>query len=574
MQLTEHAFPTWDGANIFFRAWLPPSPASRAILLFHRGHEHSGRWESFAKSLAMEGVALFAWDQRGHGRSDGERGCAPDLAAVIHDADRFARHVAGTFGIPTRDTAVVASSLGAVVATAWVHDYAPPIRALVLAAAAFEVKLYVPLAIPFLSIKEKLLPGGQVTSFVKSSMITGVPAEQEAYDSDSLIFRQISINLLLDLHFTGRRLVDDAAAISTPSLLLVAGNDWVVRRRPQLEFFRKLGSPVKQLELFPTGRHALFHDTVAPSVVATIRTFLQQRFVSDEKNDLTQADKGGASRAEYDLLRTPSSLKWRALQGVVKIGGFFSKGIRLGWAEGFDSGQTLDYIYQNKAAGLTPIGRMIDRGYLDAIGWRGIRVRRQNLKDLLRRAIEQTAAAGRSVHILDVAAGAGRYVLEVLAESTDAAKSASAELRDYRQSNLDAAAALARSLGVSNVSFKLADAFDRASLAAAAPQPTIAIASGLFELFPENEVVLQSLRGLADAVVDDGYFIYTNQPWHPQVEFIARTLVNREGKPWIMRRRSQAEMDALVAAAGFEKIDQLVDRWGIFTVSLARRIKS
>ncbi len=39
-----------------------------------------------------------------------------------------------------------------------------------------------------------------------------------------------------------------------------------------------------------------------------------------------------------------------------------------------------------------------------------------------------------------------------------------------------------------------------------------------------------------------------------------------------MRRRTQREMDALVRAAGFEKVDMRIDQWGIFSVSLARRI--
>ena len=82
---------------------------------------------------------------------------------------------------------------------------------------------------------------------------------------------------------------------------------------------------------------------------------------------------------------------------------------------------------------------------------------------------------------------------------------------------------------------------------------------------------MNSLRGLADAIEPGGYLVYTNQPWHPQVEFIARVLTNREGKPWIMRRRTQAEMDELVRAAGFEKLRQEIDQWGIFSVSLARR---
>ncbi|WP_410961897.1 class I SAM-dependent methyltransferase family protein, partial [Salmonella sp. SAL4457] len=41
-------------------------------------------------------------------------------------------------------------------------------------------------------------------------------------------------------------------------------------------------------------------------------------------------------------------------------------------------------------------------------------------------------------------------------------------------------------------------------------------------------------------------------PWHPQLELIARALTShRQGQAWVMRRRTQAEMDKLVAAAGF-----------------------
>jgi hypothetical protein len=95
--------------------------------------------------------------------------------------------------------------------------------------------------------------------------------------------------------------------------------------------------------------------------------------------------------------------------------------------------------------------------------------------------------------------------------------------------------------------------------------------SGLYELFPSNAPVRQSLRGLAAALEPGGLLIYTDQPWHPQQEMIARVLPNRDGDPWVMRCRMQAEMDQLVAAAGFEKIRTLVDDEGIFSVSLAAK---
>ena len=95
--------------------------------------------------------------------------------------------------------------------------------------------------------------------------------------------------------------------------------------------------------------------------------------------------------------------------------------------------------------------------------------------------------------------------------------------------------------------------------------------TGIYELFPDNGPVRTSLRGLGQAVPAGGYLVYTNQPWHPQMEMIARVLTHPDGRPWVMRRRTQAEMDQLVSEAGFEKVSQRIDPYGIFTVSVARR---
>ena len=248
-----------------------------------------------------------------------------------------------------------------------------------------------------------------------------------------------------------------------------------------------------------------------------------------------------------------------------------SNGIRLGWQAGFDLGRTLDYIYENKPRGCTPLGRAVDRAYLNSIGWRGIRVRKANLQNVLRDAVEQTHREGRAVRLLDIASGPGRYILEALRARREIPMTA--VLRDYKSENVEAARRLAGEMGLTNVTMTQGDAFDRAALAALAPKPAIGIVSGLYELFPDNERVLNSLRGLAEAITPGGFLIYTNQPWHPQVEFIARVLTNREGRPWIMRRRAQAEMDELARAAGFEKLREEIDPWGIFSVSLARRMK-
>src|SRR5205823_14187285 len=137
--------------------------------------------------------------------------------------------------------------------------------------------------------------------------------------------------------------------------------------------------------------------------------------------------------------------------------------------------------------------------------------------------------------------------------------------------NIDESRRLDQNFGLENMILERGDAFDRVSIAAIALRATNAIVSGLYELLPRNEPILNSLRRLAGAIEPGGCLIYTNQPLHPQVEFIARVLRNREGEPWIMRRRTTAEMDELVCVAGFRKIAMEVDQWGMFTVSIARR---
>ncbi|HTR41309.1 MAG TPA: bifunctional alpha/beta hydrolase/class I SAM-dependent methyltransferase [Pseudomonadales bacterium] len=572
MQTIEQTFETWDGARLFYRAWQPSKPANKALVLFHRGHEHSGRWQETVEKLALDDVAVFAWDARGHGKSPGERGSAENLGVVIRDMEAFVRHVSVQYGIPVENMVVLAHSVGAVTAVAWVHDFAPPIRGLILGVPAFRVKLYVPLAVPLLRLKQKLFGHGYVKSYVKAKMLTHDAEQAAAYQADPMIFRQIAVNILLDLHDTSTRLIADAGAIHVPTLMFVAGSDWVVKTEAQQKFFDGLSSPVKRIETLPGFYHAIFHEKDRALLISKTREFILECFSRPpQAPSLLDADKRGFTKDEYDRLCQPGNPVFNLVRFGLKTLGRMSHGIQLGWEAGFDSGRTLDYVYENKPRGHTPLGRAFDSSYLNSIGWRGIRVRKLNLQNVLRDAIERTHREGRPVRLLDIASGPGRYVLETIRDHAQIP--ITALLRDYKMENVEAARQLAEELKLKNVTVMQGDAFDRASLAAVNPGPTIGIVSGLYELFPANEPLVNSLRGLADAIEPGGYLVYTNQPWHPQVEFIARVLTNREGKPWIMRRRTQAEMDELVRAAGFEKLREEIDQWGIFSVSLARRIK-
>lgn len=578
---SHHQFITHDGTTLFYQRWAAAyQPAKKAIVLFHRGHEHSERMAHLVEELNLPDFDFFAWDARGHGQSPGERGDAPSFSACVKDIQYFMRHIEAEYQIKTSDIAIVAQSVGAVLAATWVHDYAPPLRALCLASPAFDIKLYVPFAKPGLSLLSKIKGNFFITSYVKANMLTHDRERATDYAQDPQIAKAISVRMLLGLYTAAQRIVADAQHIFVPTQVLCSGADFVVHRKPQQLFYQRLAHPNKEFHIL----EGFYHDTLGEQhrniAVQKIRRYILQCFAhAYTAPDILDADKVGPSCATAEQLSTPfprNSLKhwfWSITKQNLKIGSRFSKGLQLGEDTGYDSGSTLDFVYRNQPESTSILGKLIDRQYLNAIGWRGIRIRKQHIEQLLIQYAEKLNQSGKPLRLLDIAAGHGRYILDAIQNLS--VRPAHVLLRDYSPLNVNAGNTLIRSRGLDDIAvFKQGDAFDEASLASIEPKITLAVVSGLYELFSDNDLLRQSLRGLSQAIEKEGYLIYTGQIWHPQQEFIARALTShRQGDAWVMRLRSQAEIDALVEEAGFKKIDQCIDEFGIFSVSVAQKIK-
>ena len=270
-------------------------------------------------------------------------------------------------------------------------------------------------------------------------------------------------------------------------------------------------------------------------------------------SNLLDADQHGATREEADALAaplpalSPRGLYWAATRASLRFGGLLADGVRLGHATGFDSGSTLDYIYRNQANGRTPLGRLIDRTYLDAIGWRGIRQRKLDVEALLREAIARLRApVRRCTSSTSPPATAATCSMPSPPCRTGPTRSCCATTA---RSTSSRATALIREKGLAGIArFEHGDAFDRASLAALAPRPTLGVVSGLYELMPDNAPGapvarrpcrrhrarrLPRLHGPAVASAARADRARADQP--------------SQGAAWVMRRRTQEEMDQLVA---------------------------
>ncbi|CAA6808717.1 MAG: Putative lipase in cluster with Phosphatidate cytidylyltransferase [uncultured Sulfurovum sp.] len=568
MKRTQNIFNTFDNQELFYRTWEQDAPSNGKILiLLHRGHEHSGRLESIAAQKAFEGYKIYSYDNRGHGKTKVE--ATYEFMNLVRDLDAFVAFVCKEEGKKQEDIFVVANSVAGVVASTWVHDYAPKIRGMALVAPAFKIKLYFPFAKEFLKLAIMLKPKLNIKSYVKSKFLTHNVEEQKKYDEDTLITPNIPARQLTTLLDRAQRVVGDAALISTPTLVLSATKDYVVDSAVQGDFYAKLSSAKKRFVKLEGFFHGVLYEEEHQIAIDEIASFMDECFSEElvlekEKHiDFTQVER---DRIAYGSLPLCKEAFYGIQRFSIEKFGFMSKGMSIGNKYGFDSGVTLDHVYANQPEGKTFVGKFMDKNYINSIGWRGIRQRKANMISSVQVKIDALYEEGKEVVILDIAGGPARYLVEI----AKANPSVKVYVRDYQEQNVEEGRALAVEMEVENIFYEVCDAFDLASYENVGFVPNIVIVSGVFELFSDNELIANAMKGITQIIQNEGYLLYTGQPWHPQLELIANVLGNHQQEKWIMRRRSQYELDALFGEHGFEKERMLIDDWGIFTVSSAK----
>ncbi|KPE51915.1 bifunctional alpha/beta hydrolase/class I SAM-dependent methyltransferase [Chryseobacterium indologenes] len=553
-------FKSFDNNPIFYREW-NYQPGQKSIIMIHRGHEHSERLNDIAQAPQFSKYNIFAFDLRGHGHTETKTSSV--FMDYVRDLDSFSRFIMSEYSVNISDIFVAANSIGGVVASAWAHDFAPAIAGMALLAPAFRINLIVPLANEMITLGTKLKKGLIIKSYVKSTMLTHDPVQQNAYDTDPLISRSIDAELLIDLAKAGKRLVEDAEAIDTPTLILAAGKDHVVFNKDQKIFLDRLDTDLKHYEVLPGFFHGILFDTGKEKVYDKIADFAEKCFSKAQKPASLSPDP--FSLKEYNDLKNNVGNTLNFKLQKISLGkiGKISNGMAIGLTYGFDSGASLDYVYQNEPKGKFGFGKMMDKNYLNAIGWRGIRIRKQHLIQLLEKNIKTLQQEGRKIKILDIAGGTGNYLFDIKEKYPDA----EIVINEFVKSNIEIGEKKIREKNYQNIRFTNFDCFDPETYHKLEFEPNITIISGILELFGDNEAASRAIRGAVSISEKNSFVVYTGQPWHPQLKMIAYVLNNHQNKDWIMRRRSQKELDRVMVYNGVRKENMLIDDFGIFTVS-------
>jgi alpha-beta hydrolase superfamily lysophospholipase len=249
------------------------------VLIVHGLGEHSGRYGHVAAWLLARGWRVAAYDQRGHGASDGPRGrlrrdddLLTDLATVL-GAERA--EVPGPL-------VLLGHSMGGLVAAHFVADAVRPVDALVLTSPALDPGLNGWQRLQ-LRLASALAPDLAVGNGLRSAFLSHDPAVVRAYDADPLVHDRVTARLVRFIAAGGSYVRHCAAAWQVPTLLLWAGDDRIVSPAGSAAFAARAPRAVVTAARFDALWHEILNERDAGPVYAALERWIEARFPAAER---------------------------------------------------------------------------------------------------------------------------------------------------------------------------------------------------------------------------------------------------------------------------------------------------
>jgi pimeloyl-ACP methyl ester carboxylesterase/SAM-dependent methyltransferase len=234
-----------------------------------------------------------------------------------------------------------------------------------------------------------------------------------------------------------------------------------------------------------------------------------------------------------------------------------------------DSGLTFDHIYSGKAKGVGYIGRFVDKVLLNLPAAKASRYRKELIREALKYEIKRNCVDGHLTRILDLGAGASRYLIESIGVKEMAHVQALCLDRDSEVVTFGRKMASGRP-----IRFMKYDVFKTQRLKSLARKigwrPNVIVVSGLIYYFSDDKVknLLSQIYGWLEP---GGVLIISNMVKNPNKKLIGRLFITGNGDQWIPLSRPTYIVRNWLIDAGFNISKYAQDPWGMYNVFSAQK---
>jgi alpha-beta hydrolase superfamily lysophospholipase len=270
-----------DGSTIFTYRWLPSGPVRGVLQVSHGMGEHALRYRTPLQPLIDAGIAIYANDHRGHGRtarSKSELGDfgAPGFAGVVDDMARLSR-IARQEN-PGKKLILLGHSMGSFAAQIFVVDHSDLIDGFVLSgSAAFDMLQN---------------PRGGLSTIGEGMGKTRTPfdwlsrdeKEVDVYISDPLCGFTVNDASRASMFAAGAAAVDPNALArirkDLPFYIFAGDKDPInaelTRLWPLVERYKAAGITDITTDFYPGDRHEMLNETNRGEVVTNLENWIER----------------------------------------------------------------------------------------------------------------------------------------------------------------------------------------------------------------------------------------------------------------------------------------------------------
>ena len=266
-----------DGLNIFYRSWRPAAAPRGVVVIVHGFNSHSGYYAWVAQKLVERGVAVYAPDLRGRGKSDGERFYVQTFADYVNDVSAVVRLAKSREkGLPFY---ILGHSAGGVVACLYTLENQKDLAGLICESFAFQVPAP-DFALAVFKGLGHVAPHAHVLH-LKNEDFSRDPAVVQAMNNDPLIAHETQpTQTLAEMVRADERLKNEFSLITLPVLILHGMLDKATKPSGSQFFYEATQSGDKTLKLYDGAYHDLLNDVDKETVMADITRWLDTRLPS------------------------------------------------------------------------------------------------------------------------------------------------------------------------------------------------------------------------------------------------------------------------------------------------------
>ena len=278
--MTQGSSTTGDGTftstgdlNIFFRTWRPTDKPRGVVVIVPGFNSHSAYYAWVAGQLVRNGLAVYALDLRGRGKSDGERFYVDQFADYVNDVAAFVKLAKSQEpGLPVF---LLGHSAGGVVSCVYALENQAQLAGLICESFAFQVPAP-DFALAVLKGLSHIAPHAHVLH-LKNEDFSRDPAAVAAMNADPLIAHETQpTKTVAAMVLADERLKKEFPRITLPVLILHGTADKATRPSGSQLFYDTVGSTDKTLKLYEGHFHDMLNDVDKEVVIADIKAWIDK----------------------------------------------------------------------------------------------------------------------------------------------------------------------------------------------------------------------------------------------------------------------------------------------------------